>query len=122
MCTYDVDLQSVADKMVGEISLKVREKVSEFFFKFLVGTLSLHSDNTETVMFRLALTLFLLHLSDCLVLRCFKVLSVHICSSGLLHSSLKQYWAPGGVSNLVDKNLINLTSIRCCPHVADPVR
>ena len=32
MCTYDVYLQSVSDKMVRQTSLEVREKVRELFF------------------------------------------------------------------------------------------
>ena len=42
--TYDIARQSVFDKMVREISLEVREKVREFFFSFLVGTLCLQKN------------------------------------------------------------------------------
>ena len=42
MFTYDIDRQSVVDKMVRDISLEVREKSGIFFLKFLVGTLNYH--------------------------------------------------------------------------------
>ena len=38
MCTYDIDVQSVADKMVREIYFRSQGKGRELFFKFLVGT------------------------------------------------------------------------------------
>ena len=39
MCTYDIYLLSVSDKMVRQISLEVREKVRELLLNKLLETM-----------------------------------------------------------------------------------